>query len=101
MNIFAQIWVLQRLGIYHAWTVLTMEHYAQYMRMLKTEDPTRAGFEHYYFIFPTPLVPLKQVGWSEEGKLIDAELARRAVRPRSLRNRRGDEVFRIYKLEGS
>lgn len=83
----AKLWVLERLMTYHGWPVITLE---DYFDMLKKNGPDyfdKTGFKQYYFIVMTNIEPTPQV--REFIKNISHQ---------SIFNKRGDEIFRIYRV---
>jgi len=95
----AQLWVLDRLNIYHAWPTLKTEQYIKFLQANNLEDITDAGFDHYYVIIPTDEVFLRKLeSRTQYGALFEQELQREGVVPISIKNSRGKEAFRVYKF---
>ena len=97
VHAMAQLWVLDRWNIYHAWPVVKIEQYRAYMQAQGITDITTSGFEHYYFIRPTDAVLLRGAeSRTDYGALLEAELVGRGISPTQIFNRRGEEAFRVY-----
>lgn len=95
----AQLWVLDRLNIYHAWPVIKTEQYIAYAEANGIEDLTNAGFEHYYFITPTKYVYRRDPeSWTVFGPRFEEFLIENGITPLSIKNKRGEEAFRVYKF---
>jgi hypothetical protein len=95
----AQLWVLDRLNIYHAWPVVKTEQYLAFMSGNRFVDIMKTGFEHYYFIIPTDKVPQKGPRHqSRLGAEFERELVARGIKPVSIKNKRHEEAFRVYKF---
>lgn len=82
----ARLWVLDRLHIYHAWPIISLETYYDYLQENGFDYYERVGFKNYYFILKTNIVPSPAVQQLMRGELI------------TIKNPRGDEVFQIYKF---
>ncbi|MBI2610079.1 glycosyltransferase family 39 protein [Candidatus Giovannonibacteria bacterium] len=92
-----QIWVLDRLHIYHAWPVISTETYFAFLQKEGYDFFNRAGFKKFYYISPVnvPLKPkakLKELGPKFE------EALKTKIEPTIIRNHSGSEAFRIYKF---
>ena len=95
----AQLWVLDRLNIYHAWPVVKTEQYMAYAEANGIEDLTNAGFENYYFITPTEYVYRRDPeSWTVFGPRFEELLIKKGITPLSIKNKRGEEAFRVYKF---
>ena len=97
MQTAAQLWVLDRLQIYHAWPVIKTE---TYISILKENGPdyfTKQGFKYFYFIRPSNNIAQKRDKLTETGKLFEENLKAVGKTPIVIRNHRGDEAFRIYR----
>src|SRR3989338_8526924 len=94
-----QIWYLDRLQIYHGWPVLKTEDYQSFLAQNGQDYFTKAGFNYFYFIAMTQNVPLKKPErLTETGGLFEKELLSRGYSSVFLYNKKGIEVFRIYKF---
>jgi hypothetical protein len=94
----AQLWVLDRLQIYHGWPVIKTETYFDFLEEKGFDYFYRSGFKNYYFIIPTNKVPLKSpVQLTNTGQKFEEQL-RTQLEPISIKNQRGEEVFRVYKF---
>ncbi|MBI1957514.1 MAG: glycosyltransferase family 39 protein [Candidatus Niyogibacteria bacterium] len=82
----AKLWVLDRLHMYHGWPVITLDTYVQYLRENGPDYYDRVGFKTQYFVFHTAIVPTPEF-----------QALIRDLPYESIRNPRGEEVFRIYK----
>lgn len=95
----AQLWVLDRLNIYHAWPVLKTEQYIEFMGANNIKDIATAGFDHYYFIIPNDRMPHKNAAhYTQMGRAFERELVARGLKPVSITNKRDEEAFRVYKF---
>ncbi len=95
----AQLWVLDRLNMYHAWPVIKTEQYLQYMSANQYSDITKAGFGSYYFIIPAENMPQKKSNHlTLVGKEFENQLVARGLKPVSIKNKRNEEAFRVYKF---
>ncbi len=95
----AQLWNLERLQIYHAWPILKTEEYLSMLNQNGSDFFEKAGIKTYYFIKPTEKLPLKRADkLTNAGALFEQELLKNNIFPAALYNKRGDEVFRIYKF---
>ena len=92
-----QLWILDRLQIYHAWPVVPVETYAKFLNEKGADYFKRVGIEKIYLIIPTENVPQKKEHLKTTmGASFEAELVRRSIEPIRILNKRGGEVFRIY-----
>lgn len=82
----ARLWVLDRLHVYHAWPIISAETYFDYLRQNGSDYYDKAGFKNYYFILQTNIVP-----WDALKPLMKGT-------PEIVHNKRGEEVFEIYKF---
>ena len=101
MQSIAQLWVLDRLQVYHAWPIITADTYVQF---LNENGPTYfedAGFTEMYYIFPTENVPWKkETNRTDIGIKLEEALTNNGIRIyTTLENRRSEPVFRIYRKE--
>ncbi|MEK7630476.1 MAG: glycosyltransferase family 39 protein [Patescibacteria group bacterium] len=97
----AQIWLLDRLNVYHAWPAVSMSQYLAFMRAQGHSNLLDTGFDYYYFIIATDAVPQKGSGHrTKDAEIFEAELRRRGQIPLSISNKRGQEAFRVYKTRG-
>jgi len=81
-----KLWALDRLHIYHAWPIISLEDYYQYIRENGNDFYTRSGFRAAYFIIPT-----NTVSRAEFSTLVSG------TQPFEVKNPRGDTAFLIYK----
>lgn len=82
-----KLWVLDRRFIYHAWPVIKLEDFFKFREEKGTDFFTRAGFTYYDIIVPTNFAPTPEF----RGFV-------RTLPKQSIFNKRGDEVFVIYKI---
>lgn len=82
----AKLWTLDRLHIYHAWPIISLETYFNDLKENGADYFEKVGFKDYYFILQTNIVPSEEI----------MSLSRDA--PISIYNKRNDEVFKIYKF---
>jgi predicted membrane-bound dolichyl-phosphate-mannose-protein mannosyltransferase len=88
----AQLWSLDRRQIYHGWPVLKTEDYLKIFA-------EKSVFKNHYFIIPTSNIPWRSDGQiSDVGLHFEQTLLARGITPITLYNKRGEEVFRIYKF---
>lgn len=80
----AKLWVLDRLHFYHAWPVISLEAYYDFLRQNGFDYFARVGFKNYYFILQNNIV----AGPAEQALMRGT--------PISIKNKRGDELFRVY-----
>ncbi|MDP3999219.1 MAG: glycosyltransferase family 39 protein [bacterium] len=85
-DLAAKLWVLDRLHIYHAWPVISLEAYYDYLQQNGFDYYERAGFKNVYFILQNNIVPAP-----ESGALMRGEVT-------GIKNPRGEEVFKIYQF---
>ena len=83
----ARLWIFDRLNIYHAWPIIPLDTYFQYLRENGADYYQKAGFQKYYFIQSANIVPSAEFQNLIKGMKIDV-----------IRNARGDEVFGVYKF---
>ncbi len=82
----AKLWVLDKLHVYRAWPIISLQTYLDYLAENGQDYVEKSGFRIVYFIQKTNWVAPYDLGVLTSG----AE--------RSIYNRRGDEVFKVYKL---
>lgn len=83
----ARLWVLDRLHIYHAWPIISLKIYYEYLQQNGFDYFDRVGFRHYYFILQTNIVSSSEVQALSRGTAV------------SVYNPRGEEAFKIYKFQ--
>ncbi len=84
-----QLWILDRLQIYHGWPVIKAEDYL----VLGNKN----AFTETYFIRPTANVPFKDLPHlSKAADTVELDLVARGSKPRILKNKRNEDVFKIY-----
>lgn len=81
----AKLWVLDKLHIYDAWPIISLQTYLDYLRDNGPDYIINSGFRVVYFIQGTNWVPPYDLGILTAGSR------------QSIYNKRGDEVFKIYK----
>ena len=95
----AQLWSLERLQIYHGWPVLRTEAYLGMLRESGNNFFEKSGIKINYFIRPTEKLPLKRADkLTVAGAEFEQQLLRQGITPIILKNKREEEVFRIYKF---
>lgn len=82
----AKLWVLDRLQIYHAWPVISIDTYFDYLQKNGFDFYERSGFKDRYFILQTNIVPSEADQSLMKGERV------------SIYNKRGDEAFQVYKF---
>ncbi len=91
----AQLWLLDRLNIYHAWPVINTEQYIAYLRDVGGRDE----FKNHYFIRATDAVQLlPKENQSPVAAQFEDGLVKRGAIPVLIHNKRNDTAFRIYKF---
>jgi len=83
----AKLWVLDRLHIYHAWPIISMDTYFQYLNENGFDFYEKNGFKDYYFIISSNAVLSQEVNNIFKN-----------ISPKIIYNNRGDEAFKIYKF---
>ncbi len=81
----AKLWVLDRLHVYYAWPIISLQTYMDYLRDNGSDYLEKSGFKIIYFIQKTNWVAPDDLGILISGS------------ERGIYNKRGDEVFKIYK----
>ena len=96
----AQLWILDRLHIYHGWPIIKIDQYFQFLAQNGPDYFQKSGFKNYYFIMPTDKVPWKhEKALTDAGIKFEAELVKNKIKPISIKNKSGKEAFRVYKFE--
>ncbi len=94
-----QLWVLDRLQIYHGWPVINAQAYFTFLEERGEGYFEKSGLKFQYFIMPTDKVPLKKAErLTKHGALIEQNLIAGGLEPIFILNRRGEAVFKIYKF---
>jgi len=81
-----KLWALDRLHIYHAWPVISLSDYYDYLKTNGADFYTRSGFKNFYFV-----IPINTVSAPEFSQLITG------IVPIEIKNPRGDTAFLTYK----
>ncbi len=81
----AKLWVLDRLHIYHAWPIISLQTYYDYLKENELDYYQKIGFKNYYFILETNIVPA-----AADYSLMRGELT-------GIKNLKGETSFQIYK----
>jgi len=100
-NIFntSQLWIIDRLQIYHGWPVLSADAYQAALRDNGTDYFEKIGIKTTYFIKPLDSILLKSPELrSLVGATLEQELKTQNVVPVSLPNAKDEEAFRVYKF---
>ncbi len=84
----AKLWVLDRLHIYHGWPVISFDTYLNYLKENGDDYYKRVGFKYRYFVLSSNIVPTDEFRGAVG-----------IIKPISVLNPRGDEAFKIYKIE--
>ena len=97
----AQLWILDRLQIYHAWPIITADTYITFLNEKGADYFEKAGFTEIYYIFPTQNVPWKKPQYlTDVGMKLEQALIKSGLMPYTvLENKRSEPVFRIYREE--
>ncbi len=95
-----QLWLLDRLQIYHAWPVISIETYREFLQREGADYFATSGIRVTYVIIPTERVPLKKPRLlTTLGIRLEEELKAKQIAPyRIIQNARGEDVFRVYKF---
>ena len=101
INSIAQLWILDRLQIYHAWPIITADTYIKFLNEKGVAYFAKAGFKEIYFIFPTENIPWKKQPYlTNIGIKVEQSLTENNFEPYTiLENKRSEPVFRIYRKE--
>ena len=100
-NIFntSQLWVIDRLQIYHGWPVLSADAYQAALRDNGIDYFKKIGIKTTYFIKSSDSILLKSPELrSLVGATLEQELKTQNVVPVVLSNAKDEEVFRVYKF---
>ena len=81
-----KLWSLDRLHIYHAWPVISLQDHDEYIRINGPDYFSRSGFQDLYYV-----IPVNSVADARFSVLV-AGLA-----PVEIKNPRGDTAFMVYK----
>ena len=81
-----KLWALDRLHIYHAWPIINLATYYDYLREQGNDFYTRSGFKYFYFV-----IPVNTAATPEFNTLVSG------IDPLTIKNPRGDTVFLVYK----
>ncbi|MEK7173584.1 MAG: glycosyltransferase family 39 protein, partial [Patescibacteria group bacterium] len=97
INSIAQLWIMDRLQIYHAWPIITADTYIQFLNEKGADYFDRMGFQEIYYIFPTEKVPWKKPPHvTDTGGKLEEALTKNKLQPAIiLENKRGEQAFRI------
>ncbi|TSC80080.1 MAG: hypothetical protein G01um101429_284 [Parcubacteria group bacterium Gr01-1014_29] len=96
----AQLWILDRLQIYHAWPIITADTYVKFLNEKGADYFERSGFKEIYFIFPTENVPWKKTHLTDIGAKLEQALTKNGLEPYTIiENKRSEPIFRIYRKE--
>jgi len=85
-NGLARLWVLERRHVYGGWPILSTQDYFSYLMENGFDYFDRSGFAVRYFIWP-----VNSASGEAERSLMQGE-------EEIIYNKRGEEVFKIYKL---
>src|SRR3989344_4658817 len=101
INSIAQLWILDRLQIYHAWPIITADTYIKFLNEKGVAYFAKAGFKEIYFILPTENIPWKKQPYlTNIGIKVEQSLTENNFEPYTiLENKRSEPVFRIYRKE--
>ena len=94
-----QLWILDRLNLYHVWPVIKIETFERLLEEQGEDYFSRSGFQYMYVIIPTERVPWKDEKYlTSYGHVLEEKLKTRGIEPIILQNQRKEEVFRIYRF---
>lgn len=82
----ARLWIFGRRFAYHGWPIIKLEDYFRFRREFGENYFISSGFKNFYFILASNTVFPPEVNEHLRG-----------VEPQVIRNKRGDEIFRVYK----
>ncbi len=85
-NSLARLWVLERRHIYEGWPIISIQGYFGFLQEKGYDFFDSAGFSVRYFIWP-----VKSQSFDAERSLMQGE-------EEIIYNKRGEEVFKIYKF---
>lgn len=95
----AQLWTFDRLNMYHAWPTVKIDQYIEFMQANRYSDLIHTGFDRYYFIVTTDhVLQRKPENRTLFGRSLEAQFKERGIVPLSIYNKKGEEVFRVYKF---
>lgn len=96
---FAQLWILNRRLMYHGWPIVDTETYLSILEKEGEDYFEKSGFRNFYFIIPTDNVLLRKAErLTDAGASFEENLKARNLTPIKIVNRRGEEIFRVYKF---
>lgn len=102
MSSAAQLWIFDRLQIYHGWPVMEAEQYLSLVQEQGVDYFKTAGIKISYFITPTGSVPLKLEDLNgkitDSGNRLEQKLIQTGASPILIENLRNEPVFRVYKF---
>lgn len=95
-----QLWMLDRLNLYHAWPVIKIETFDRILREQGGDYFQRIGFERFYVIIPTDRVPWKDDKYlTSYGSELEKQLVAQGREPVNIQNQRGEPAFRVYQFD--
>lgn len=95
---FSQLWIFDRRQIYHGWPALQTEDYLKILEENGSDYFAKNGFTHY-FVIPTEAVDLRRITpLATSAPKLEEELVKKSITPISIKNKRGEESFRVYKF---
>lgn len=93
-----QLWILDRLNLYHAWPVIKIETFVRLLQEQGEDYFKQIGFEHIYVIIPTDHVPWKDDKYlTSYGSEREQKLVAQGIEPVIIQNQRGEPAFRVYR----
>lgn len=80
-----KLWTLDRLHIYHAWPIISLADYKDYLQKNGSDFFSKTGFANYYFV-----MPINSTHTPEFTKLVQG------AKSIEIKNPRGDVAFIVY-----
>ncbi|MBI2055572.1 MAG: glycosyltransferase family 39 protein [Candidatus Sungbacteria bacterium] len=97
INLSSQLWVFLRRIIYQGWPVVSAENFR---RGGAVEFLRSAGVKRVYFINATEAALQDRTRPpTPDGDIMETELGAEGLRPREIKNPRGEVVFKLYEFE--
>lgn len=92
----SQLWILDRRQIYHGWPTMKIQDFLAATSANGSDYFRRSGFTDFYFILPSPDIPLKNLP-TESGAAFAARLASAGISPIILPAPSGSLAFSVFK----
>ena len=92
-------WIFDRRQIYHGWPVMKAFDYRATVAENGEDYFRQSGIRGIYFVMPTASIPLNKKGLTGDGAILEQEFLSKGFFPEVSYNDRGEEAFRIYKID--